>query len=67
MIRIHNTRTGRTVEAKDGADAALMAKIELDRRSGMAAALSGPVIQTPREREADMAEANRQHRESVAS
>lgn len=66
-IRIYNSRTGRTVEAKDGKDAALMAKIELDRRSGLAAVLSEPVRQTPREREADMAEANRVHRQAVAS
>lgn len=66
-IRVVNTRTGRSVNAKDGADAALMAKIELDRRSGMAAVLSGPVIQTERQREADMAEANRVHRQAVAS
>lgn len=67
MIRIRNTRTGRTTQAKDGADAALMTKIELDRRSGLAAALSGPVIQTERQREADMHAANRVHREAIAS
>lgn len=36
MIRVRNTRTDRTVEARDGKDAALMARIELDRRSGIA-------------------------------
>jgi hypothetical protein len=35
MIRIKNTRTGRTVKAKNGADAALMLKIEQDRRTGL--------------------------------
>lgn len=64
-IRFRNTRTGRSVPAKDGADAALMVKIEQDRRSGLEAALSGPGVQTPRQREADMAEANRVHRQAT--
>jgi hypothetical protein len=34
-IRIRNTRTGRTTQARDGKDAAVIAKIELDRRSGI--------------------------------
>jgi hypothetical protein len=33
LIRIKNTRTGRTVEAKGGKDAANIIKIEQDRRS----------------------------------
>lgn len=37
-IRIRNTRTGRTTIANGGADAALIAKVELDRRSGIALA-----------------------------
>jgi hypothetical protein len=35
MIRFTNTRTGKSIAAKDGKDAALLAKIELDRRSGI--------------------------------
>lgn len=64
-IRIYNSRTGRTTEARDGKDAALMVKIEQDRRSGLAAVVSEPVRQTPREREADMHEANRVQRQAV--
>ncbi len=37
-IRVYNSRTGRTVEAKDGKDARNMVKIEIDRRSGMESA-----------------------------
>jgi hypothetical protein len=36
-IRIVNTRTGRTTIARGGKDAALIMKVELDRRSGIAA------------------------------
>lgn len=35
MIRIVNTRTKRTVTARSGKDAVLLAKVELDRRSGI--------------------------------
>lgn len=65
MIRFKNTRTGREVAAKSGADLAAMVKIEQDRRSGLE--VSAAVEQTPRERTADMAEANRAHRQAVAS
>lgn len=65
MIRFTNTRTGKSVQAKSGKDAALMLKIEQDRRSGLE--VSAAVEQTPRERAADMAEANRAHRQAVAS
>lgn len=34
MIRFTNTRTGKSVAAKNGKDAALMVKIEQDRRLG---------------------------------
>lgn len=66
-MRITNTRTGRTTAAKDGADLALMVKVELDRRTGIE--LAEPTRQTPAERAADMHEANRrlrQQREAVA-
>lgn len=43
MIRFKNTRTGREVAAKDGADLAAMVKIEQDRRSGLEAAQRTPV------------------------
>lgn len=59
-IRIYNSRTGRTTEAKDGADAALMTKIELDRRSGIAA-------QTPAQLAAAMRESSRRFREAIGS
>lgn len=39
-IRVKNTRTGRTVTAHNGKDAANIVKIELDRRSGMAVSAS---------------------------
>ena len=65
MIRFKNTRTGREVAAKDGRDLAAMVKIEQDRRSGLEVAEA--VRQTPAERAADMAEANRVHRQAVAS
>lgn len=41
MIHFRNTRTGRTVAAKDGKDVALMLKIEQDRRSGIEASQQG--------------------------
>jgi hypothetical protein len=34
MIRIRNTRTGKTTEARDGKDAARILQIESDRRTG---------------------------------
>lgn len=37
-IRIVNTRTGRTTIASGGKDAALITKVELDRRGGLAVA-----------------------------
>lgn len=43
-IRIQNTRTGRTVEARDGRDAAVMVKIEQDRRSGLTIANLGEAL-----------------------
>lgn len=36
-IKVYNSRTGRTVKAKDMRDARNMVKIEIDRRHGMAA------------------------------
>lgn len=63
-IRFKNTRTGRSVAAKDGKDAALMIRIEQDRRTGLE--LAAAVEQTPAQRAADMAEANRRHRQAVA-
>lgn len=65
MIRFTNTRTGRSVPAKDGRDLAQMVKIEQDRRTGLE--LAEATRQTPAERAADMAEANRRHRMAVAS
>lgn len=41
-IRFKNTRTGRAVAAKDGADLAAMVKIEQDRRSGLEVATFPP-------------------------
>jgi hypothetical protein len=38
VIRIRNSRTGRTVKAENGKDASRIVKIELDRRSGYASA-----------------------------
>ena len=37
-IRVYNSRTGRTVKAKDMRDARNMVKIEIDRRHGMESA-----------------------------
>lgn len=37
MIRVKNTRTGRTTEAHNGKDAALLVKVEQDRRSSLEA------------------------------
>lgn len=59
MIRFTNTRTGKTTAAKDGKDAALLARVELDRRSG--------IELTEAERKDEMTEANQQHRAAVAS
>lgn len=56
-IRITNTRTGKSTPAKDGKDAALMAKVELDRRTGYEL--------TQAERKAEMAEENRQGRQAA--
>jgi hypothetical protein len=36
MIRVRNTRTGKTTTAHNGKDAVHLVKVELDRRSGMA-------------------------------
>lgn len=46
-IRIVNTRTGRRITANGGRDAANIAKIELDRRSGIE--LSGQKMQIENE------------------
>jgi len=64
-MRITNTRTGKTTAAKDGADLALMVKVELDRRTGIELA-GPPTRQTPAERAGDMHEANRIQREAIA-
>lgn len=56
-IRITNTRTGKSTAAKDGKDAALMAKLELDRRTGIELSES--------ERKAEMAEENRRERQAA--
>jgi len=56
-IRITNTRTGKSTEAKDGKDAALMARIELDRRTG--------IELTETERKAEMSEENRRERQAA--
>lgn len=56
-IRITNTRTGKSTAAKDGKDAALMARIELDRRTGYELSES--------ERKAEMAETNRRERQAA--
>ena len=65
MIRIFNTRTGRRTRARNGKDAAEMVKIEQDRRSFIE--INKAIVQTPAQREADMHEANRVHRQAVAS
>lgn len=65
-MRITNTRTGKTTTARSGADLAHMVKVELDRRTGIELAGSA-VSQTPAERAADIAEANRTHRQAVGS
>lgn len=56
-IRFTNTRTGRSVQAKDGRDAAHMLKIEQDRRTGLELSES--------ERKDEMAEENRRERQAA--
>lgn len=56
-IRITNTRTGKSTPAKDGKDAALMARIELDRRTGYELSES--------QRKSEMAEETRRERQAA--